>query len=284
MSASNTITSLLREHKTLLIVITIGIILLEVEIFAFAAMKTGRKSSLHILDQQGTLIHVTDGDNLSTFNKYYFEKTFGPLDQYQVRLVTQEQPFPFRAWFTAALGIPIGAVLLFGFIVRAYLTIIHGDTRPDQSDKARDKYTAPHGRFMKIIDRTRRLNIFIFGLVIFLVTVSYWIVPNVIAYLGKAGLNTLVRYKEIFLTVMGLLTAIVVWIIYLRYLLAKKSIASQTEIQKYRLQLEMTANHRIAPELDYRPTVGKGNTTDVATPKVLKKKAAIDNTEGDQVP
>lgn len=243
-----------REHKTLLIVITIGIILLEVEIFAFAAMKTGRKSSLHILNQQGTLIHVTDGENLSTFNKYYFEQTFGPLDQYQVRLVTQEQPFPFRAWFTAALGIPIGAVLLFGFIVRAYMAIIPGDAGPERSTLRGGDDSAPSGRFMKMINQARRLNIFIIGLVIFLIIVAYWILPNVIAYLGKVGLDTLVRYKEIFLTVFGVLTAIVVWIIYLRYLLAKKSLASQTEIEKYRLQLEMTAGDSPSPpELDYKP-------------------------------
>ncbi len=110
MSSSNTITALLKEHKTLFIVITIGIILLEVEIFAFAAMKTGRKSIMEFRDPQGNLIHVTDGDNLSTFNKYYFEKTFGPMDQYRVNLISQDRPFPFRAWFTAALGIPVGAV------------------------------------------------------------------------------------------------------------------------------------------------------------------------------
>lgn len=248
-----------REHKTLLIVITIGIILLEVEIFAFAAMKTGRKSTLHILNQQGTLIHVTDGENLSTFNKYYFEQTFGPLEQYQVRLVTQEKPFPFRAWFTAALGIPIGAVLLFGFIVRAYIAIIPGDEGPERSmrqgrsTRIDGDNSAPSGRFMKMVNHARRLNIFILGLAIFLITVSYWILPNVIATVGKVGLDTLVRYKEIFLTVFGVLMAVVVWIIYLRYLLAKKSLASQTEIEKYRLQLEMTAGDSPSPpELDYK--------------------------------
>ena len=37
-------------------------------------MKTGRKSIMEFRDPQGNLVHVTDGDNLSTFNKYYFEK------------------------------------------------------------------------------------------------------------------------------------------------------------------------------------------------------------------
>ena len=99
--------------------------------------------------QVAVLIHVTDGDNLSTFNKYYFEKTFGPIDQYRVNLVTQERPFPFRAWFTAALGIPVGAVLLFGFIIRAYLTIVHGEKIPERSDQPQANFLPPHNRLQQ---------------------------------------------------------------------------------------------------------------------------------------
>lgn len=253
MSSSNTITNLLKEHKTLFIVITIGIILLEVEIFAFAAMKTGRKSIMEFRDPQGNLIHVTDGDNLSTFNKYYFEKTFGPMDQYQVNLVSQDRPFPFRAWFTAALGIPIGAVLLFGFIIRAYFTIVHGGTISRAPDKPPTDSTPPQTRLQKIINQASRLNIFIIGLLVFLSVLAYWIVPNVITYLGKAGLDTVIRYKWIFLPAITVLVGMVMWIIYLRYLLAKKSIESQTEVNKYRLQLEMASNGRVPLELDYTP-------------------------------
>lgn len=262
MSGTQTITNQLREHKTLLIVITIGIILLEVEIFAFAAMKTGRKSLLHIKDKQGNLIHVTDGDNLSTFNKYYFESTFGPLEQYEAQLVTRERPFPFRAWFTAAIGIPIGALLLFAFMIRAYLAIVNDQTKSKTPKQAQNNDFKPNSRFLHFINLTRRMNIFIIGTVVFLIALSYWIIPNTITYLGKAGLSTLVRYKEIFLTVIGVLAAIIMWIIYLRYLLAKKSIASQTEIQKYRLKLEMNARHLLPSNSNNSKTIPTKQVTD----------------------
>jgi len=269
MSSSNTITTLLKEHKTLFIVITIGIILLEVEIFAFAAMKTGRKSIMEFRDPQGNLIHVTDGDNLSTFNKYYFEKTFGPMDQYRVNLVSQDRPFPFRAWFTAALGIPVGAVLLFGFIIRAYLTIVHGETISKAPDKPPTDSTAPQTHLQKIINQASRLNIFIIGLLVFLSVLAYWIVPNVITYLGKAGLDTVIRYKWIFLPTITVLVGMVMWIIYLRYLLAKKSIESQTEVNKYRLQLEMASNGRAPLELDYTPDQNESGPVAAWTEEVV---------------
>ena len=279
MSSSNTITTLLKEHKTFFIVITIGIILLEVEIFAFAAMKTGRKSIMEFRDQQGNLVHVTDGDNLSTFNKYYFEKTFGPMDQYQVNLVTQDRPFPFRAWFTAALGIPVGVVLLFGFIIRAYLTIVHGETTSRAPDKPPADSTAPQTRLQKIINQASRLNIFIIGFLVFLSVLAYWIVPNVIAYIGKAGLDTVIRYKWIFLPAITVLVGMVMWIIYLRYLLAKKSIESQTEVNKYRLQLGMATNGRAPLELDYTPDQNESGPVAASTEVVVEAGKKIDLAE-----
>jgi hypothetical protein len=48
----------------------------------------------------------------------------------------------------------------------------------------------------------------------------------------------LIRYKWIFLAVASIFTTVVLWIIYLRYLLAKKAIESQVEVDKYRIQLE----------------------------------------------
>ena len=127
MTTSHTMASLFRENKTLFILIAVGIFLIELEIFAVAAIHSGRKSLLEIKDQRGNIIHVAEGNNLSSFNKYYFEKTFGPLDQYQVNWISKDEPFPFRAWFAAAIGIPVGAILLFGFITRAFAALIYGD-------------------------------------------------------------------------------------------------------------------------------------------------------------
>ena len=70
----------MRENKTVFIVIAVVLFLIELEIFAIAAIKSGRKSWLQVINAQGAVIHETDGSNLSDFNKYYFEKTFGPFE------------------------------------------------------------------------------------------------------------------------------------------------------------------------------------------------------------
>ena len=237
MVKTTRISRLIQENRTLFIIIIVGLFLLELEIFALAAMKSGRRSWLQVIDADGNVIHETSGNNLSEFNKYYFEKTFGPFENYRVRLQTEDNPFPFRAWFVAAIGIPVGAMLLFGFVVKAYAAIFHGAEL--QGDDARP--TAESGyetRLEALLYRISRMNIFIIGFLVFVGVISYWIIPNTITYVGRTGVDTIIRFKWVFIGAAALVVAVGVWIVYLRYLLARKSIESQTEIEKHRLELE----------------------------------------------
>ncbi|MBU0699087.1 MAG: hypothetical protein KKE59_06660 [Proteobacteria bacterium] len=192
------IAALMRENKTLIIIIAVVLFLLELEIFALAAMKSGRKSWLQIANAQGNIIHETDGGNLSQFNKYYFEKTFGPLDQYQFRLITKEIQFPFRAWFSAAVGIPVGVILLFGFAVRAFQALFYGEAHEQETKDLSE--TGNEYRFEKIIAAISRFNIFTIGFLVLLGVFCWWVIPNLIIYAGQLGIETLTRYKWFFLS------------------------------------------------------------------------------------
>ena len=240
MSDSKSIAHLIREKKTLLIIIAVVLFMLEMEIFAIAVIKSGPKSWLQVLNRNGNVIHETVGNSLSEFDRDYFESIFGPFEQYEVKLVTKERPFPFRAWFAAALGIPVGVVLLFGFVVKAYASLFYESEKErymqhEPEDKSKNKNET---RIEKIIGRISRFNIFIIGFLVFLSVFLYWVLPNFITYLGKTGIDALIRYKVVFITVTSVIAAFIGWIIYLRYLLAKRAIDSQVEINKYRLRLE----------------------------------------------
>jgi hypothetical protein len=237
MSENRTLSGIIREHKTVFIILLVGLLLIELEIFALAVMKSGRKSWLQVLDHNGNVIHETSGSHLSDFNKYYFEKTFGPFENYQVKLETERIPFPFRAWFVAAVGLPIGVMLLFGFIVKAYSAIFMTakTAPPSEANGSRQAYET---RLEMVLDKLSRLNIFLIGFFILVGVLLYWIVPNALSFIGRTGIDTIIRFKWVFITAAVVLVGIVLWIIYLRYLLAKKSIETQTEIEKLRLQLE----------------------------------------------
>jgi len=249
MTQKKNITTFMRENKTLFIIISVVLFLIEIEIFALAAMKSGRKSWLQVMDVNGNVIHETDGKNLSEFNKYYFEKTFGPFEQYPVKLVTKDLPFPFRAWFASAVGIPVAAFLLFAFFVRAYQSLfLKEENIIDETNLKGAEYEY---RFEKIIAAISRFNIFIIGFLISLAVFLYWVIPNLIVYIGRTGTETIMRYKWIFLAVGIVFLGLFIWIIYLRYLLAKKTIDRQAEIDKYRLQLECNNIDDRPPQLTY---------------------------------
>jgi hypothetical protein len=252
--------NLIQENKTLFIIITVGLFLLELEIFALAAMKSGHQSWLQVIDADGHVIHETSGKNLSEFNKYYFEKTFGPFENYDVRLKTRDNPFPFRAWFVAAIGIPVGAMLLFGFVVKAYVAIFHGS---EMSGDASRPACEPglENKLESILYRISRMNIFIIGFLIFVCVISYWIIPNMITYLGRTGIDFIIRFKWALIGLAAVIVGIGLWIVYLRYLLARKSIESQTEIEKHRLSLEYKAQNEDTLQLEQssgkaRPSIG----------------------------
>jgi hypothetical protein len=247
-----TIASLVKENKTVFIIMAVVLFLVELEIFAVAAMKSGRKEWLQILDTNGNVVYVADGKNLSDFNKYYFEKTFGrSLDEFSKRLQVQDVPFPFRAWLTAAVGIPIGVILLFAFTVKAYASLFYGDTYLNKSGTREGSKIQPRTEFERIIAAISSFNIFTIGFLILLAVLMFWIIPNFVTYSLTAILDTLIRFKWVLLGAAVVFVGLIVWVVYLKYLLAKRGIDNQAEVEKMRLQLEYTRETGAPVQLTY---------------------------------
>ncbi|MBF0101520.1 MAG: hypothetical protein HQK77_11495 [Desulfobacterales bacterium] len=234
MANSTQLSMFFQTHKTAMMVLVIALLLLELEIFTVSAMKSGRQSTLNVLNAEGVVIYQTDGDHLSDFNKYYFESTFGPLEKYQLKLETNHVPFPFRAWFAAAIGIPIGLFLLFAFLIKGFAALFY-HSQQQTNTLAQESNGIPIDQWLK---RIQQLNIFFIGFVVLVGVISVWVVPELITYLAAMGMHTLITYKWFFLGILIGTTAIMMWFIYLRYLLAQKAIDAKIEIQKFQLQLQ----------------------------------------------
>ena len=252
MSKKN-LMAIIREHRTLFIVIAVGLFLIELEIFILAAMKSGRKSVIQVKNPAGDVIYESDGNNLSQFDRYYFEQNFGPLENYHLGLMTREIPFPFRAWFVAAFGLPVGGVLLFAFVVQTYLALFY----PDQLTAASNKADPESGtRLERFLLRVSRYNVFIIGFLGLMGILAYWAVPNMIVYVGRVSVDTMVRYKWFFIAAAAVCLGLLIWLIYLRYLLARKSIESRTEVEKHRLELVYKHGGQIPQSLTHENHAG----------------------------
>ncbi|WP_035240205.1 hypothetical protein [Desulfobacter vibrioformis] len=229
------ITNSIVQNKVLLITVAMLLVLVELEIFFVFSAKSGAKHTLQVLNDSGAVIYETDGKNLTQFKKYYFESTFGPFENYKKKLITRTVPFPFRAWFATAIGLPLGFTLLFAFIISAFTTLFgKKQNEPPETKKADD---APKGKMDQFLAHINRMNIFMIGLGIFLVVLASWVLPNLVSIIGKTGLEIIDRYRWFF-AVSGIAVLLIfAWFLYLRYLLAKKALEAETHIREYQLNL-----------------------------------------------
>ena len=223
------------QNKALLITVAVLLVLVEVQVFFIFSAKSGDKHTLQILNDSGTVIYQTDGEHLTQFKKYYFESTFGPFENYKKKLVTRTVPFPFRAWFATALGLPLGFTLLFAFIISAFSTLF--GKKPEEAQAPRNEDPASKGKVDQFLAQISHANIFLLGLGVFLVVLAFWVLPNLVSVIGQTGLELIDRYRWFFAIAAISILLIFAWFIYLRYLLAKKALEAETHIREHQLNL-----------------------------------------------
>lgn len=224
---------------------------LEIQIFISAFMKSGDHSRIQIVNDRDEVIYECDENKLYQFDRYYFEKNFGPLDNYKKRRLSIENPFPFRGWMISAIGIPVGFMLVLGFILKAWAVFFKGE-KPvyENSDPDATNNKKPETRFEQVIETVSRMNIFVLGFFIVAALFLYWVLPDMVMFVSRMGIETIIRFKWFFIGFFLVLGGLFAWFIYLKYLLARKAIESKTELEKIRLQIiHETGSEEIARKL-----------------------------------
>jgi len=224
------------QNKPLLIIVAVLLVLVELQIFFVFSAKSGKKNTLQVMNDSGSVIYEADGEHLTQFKKYYFEATFGPFENYEKKLVTRTVPFPFRAWFATAIGLPLGFTLLFAFIISAFSTLL-GKKQEEPQAPTENADVEPKGKVEQFLAQINRMNIFIVGAGIFLVVLAFWVLPNLVSVIGQTGLEIIDRYGWFIAFAVMAILFIFAWFLYLRYLLAKKTLEAETHIREHQLNL-----------------------------------------------
>jgi hypothetical protein len=236
-----------RYHKLILLVSVGAFLLLEFLIFLASASQAGDKSRILILDTSGNKVYESAGTTLSSYDKGFFEFYHGPIENYRLQVKTDSHPFPFRAWLTAAIGIPVGLILLVAFIVRSYLTLVYGEQKPDpEQPEATNPRKQRLGGFATAF---RNVSVFHIGAVVLLAVLTLWMVPNFLGDFFKLSLASIREYKLFFLGAAIFLGLLLVWVIYLRYKLSKQMLENQLHLEKYRLDHQLLLRHDAPPLL-----------------------------------
>lgn len=236
-----------RSHQRNILIVAAFVIFIEVIVFVSAATHSGKKNFLQITDQADQIIYEINGEHLSEFDKYYFENTFGPLEKFGKKIVTREVEFPFRAYFSAAAGLPLFLILLIAFAVKAYGSIFFQTEQPMDVQES----ITPEGasRYIALI---KNLNIFVIGFILLLAVFLYWVIPNLFSYITKSSIDFVINYKWFFLGLTLFTGGIIIWIIYLKYLLAKKGLEIQKEITLKQIELGMTEKNTLIAVKDIK--------------------------------
>lgn len=226
-----------RHQKIVLTVCVLAFLLLELLIYLAAASEAGQKSRIIVSDSNGNKVYETAGTSLSSYEKLVFENNFGPLRDYRIQLHSESLPFPFRAWVSAAIGIPMALALLIAFVVRVYLTLLYGD----ETAKAEDIAGSPTGKkgVGAIFQSVHGISVFHIGFLIVLAVLLFWVVPNFLQDFAQVSMTAISEYKWFFLGTATFLGLVTIWIIYLRYKLSRQMLDNQLDIEKFRLERQL---------------------------------------------
>lgn len=236
-----------RVHKVILLVTILTFLVLELLIYLASASQAGEKSRVTVVDAEGRKVYETSGSTLTSYEKHMFESNHGPLRNYQIQVSSETHPFPFRAWMTAAIGIPVGLVMLVAFLVRAYLTLVYGEEKEKGEDS--DSSNPAKNRFGSVFSAFQRFSVFHVGFIVLLAVLVLWMVPNFLGDFVRISATAIREYKWFFLGSAVFLGLLLAWVIYLRYRLSRQMLENQLHIEKYRLEQQLLLEQRATPLL-----------------------------------
>jgi hypothetical protein len=225
-----------RHQKIILTVSVLVILVLELVIYLTAASQAGQRSYVIVSDFEGKKVYETSGAALTSYEKLVFENTFGPLQNYQIHINTESRPFPFRAWLAAAVGIPVGLILLLAFLVKAFLSLLYGEERMKEEIALNSDGKSRFGSLFQLFGR---VSIFHIGFLAAVTVVLLWVVPNFLGDLAKVSFSMIREFKWFFLGAGVFLALIIMWVIYLRYKLSKRMLDNQLDLEKFRVEKQL---------------------------------------------
>ncbi|MGQ9670321.1 MAG: hypothetical protein ACUVWY_09165 [Desulfosoma sp.] len=232
-----------RHHLKLVLSLTVlFLLILETLIYITAASQAGQRTRLIITNGEGQKVYETPGSTLSSYEKMVFETTFGPLERYRMHLQSEERPFPFRAWLSAAVGIPIGLILIIAFAIKAFLNLLYGDVERPEGESVSPG--SPEGRFGSLFELFRGISVFHVGVLVVVGVILFWMVPNVLGDFGRVAWDFFKEYKILVLGGALFMAGVLIWIIYLRYRLSKQVLQNQVEIERLRLEYHRACEDR----------------------------------------
>jgi len=166
----------------------------------------------------------------------------------------KENQFPIRAWIALSICIPLIVILFTAFIIKVFEDMFPSSKRTQglkkqegkgkEKDEEQEDTPSPdfeESKFEKLFSTLGRLNVYSLGTTILVIAFLYWMVPDLLVFVGKISYQTISELKWV---ILGIILLVGLYLI-IRSILAHKTrteiIRQQADIQKNRDRLAIEA-------------------------------------------
>ncbi len=217
--------------------------LIEFAILIICIASSANQDAVKIYNENHDVIYegAFNVDSITEFQRLHGIKNFKD-EGFMVTRTRIENKFPTRAWIALSICIPLTLILFIVFIVKVFTDVFHKKkTDIAASQNGTQSSDFEETKFEKLFSTLGRLNIYSLGCTVILIVFLYWMVPDLIQYIGKISYNTILELKWIILGIVLFAGAFMIIKTILSYKTKSELIRQQAEIQKNRDRLVIEA-------------------------------------------
>jgi len=231
---------------------------LSVIIFVFAMIEFGILIVCVAYSANQDIVKIYSPENEVVYENVYnmsyiteFKKIYGienlKEEGFVVTRVGKENKFPVRAWVALSICVPMVLILFLVFIVKVFEDVFHSKEKEKEEDKKGNQESDfeqagfQETSVEKLFSTLGRLNIYALGGTVVFIVFLYWMIPDLLIYLGKISYQTISELKWVIFGVVMLGGTYLIVKVFLAYKTKKEILKQQAEIQKNRDRLAIEA-------------------------------------------
>jgi len=230
---------LVENHVPGLFLIISIFALIEFGILMGCVASSANQNVVKIFNSNNELVYedVYNMSYITEFKKISGIENFKE-EGFVVTRVGIDNKFPTRAWIALSICVPLILILFVVFIVKVFADVFHSKKEEEEERIKGNKGTDfEETRFEKLFSTLGRLNIYSLGCTVILIAFLYWMVPDLLAYIGKISYQTLSELKWVILGVVLFGGVYMIINAFLSHKTKNEIIKQQAEIQKNRDRL-----------------------------------------------
>jgi len=243
--SENKLLEMVEKHVPGLFLIIFVFAMLEFGILMVCVGYSGNQHILRIYNSTNNLVYedVYNENHINEFKNIYGIENFKE-EGFVLTRVAIDNKFPTRSWIALSICVPLVLILFVVFIVKVFADVFHSkkdDDDDDENKKETLNSDFEETRFEKLFSTLGRLNIYSLGSTVILIAFLYWMVPDLLVYLGKISYKTISELKWVILGVVLFGGAYMILKAFLSYKTKNEIIKQQADIQKNRDRLVIEA-------------------------------------------